>query len=82
MAIGFEMNVIAAVVVGGTALRGGNGTVAGTAVGALLFAVINNAMNLLGVESYWQGVVTGLVLIAAIAAGAARSSATAVRGEG
>ena len=82
MATGFEMSVIAAVVVGGTALRGGNGTVVGTAVGALLFAVINNSMNLLGIASYWQYVVTGVVLVLAIALGSARSGGSRIRGEG
>lgn len=82
MAFGFEMDVIAAVVVGGTALRGGRGTLLGTVVGALLFAVLANALNLLGVASYWQYVLTGAVLIAAIAVGARRQSASAVRGAG
>ncbi len=82
MATGFEMDVIAAVVVGGTALRGGRGTAFGTVVGALLFAVLNNALNLLGVASYWQYVLTGAVLVAAIALGARRSSAAEVRGAG
>lgn len=82
MAFGFEMDVIAAVVVGGTALRGGRGTLLGTVVGALLFAVLANSLNLLGVASYWQYVLTGAVLIAAIALGARRSSAAEVRGAG
>lgn len=82
MAMGFEMNVIAAVVVGGTALRGGRGTLFGTVVGSVLFAVLANALNLLGVASYWQYVLTGTVLIAAIAVGARRSSASEVRGAG
>jgi len=82
MAIGFEMDVIAAVVVGGTALRGGRGTVFGTLVGALLFAVLANALNLLGIASYWQYVLTGTVLVAAIAIGARRRSAAEVRGAG
>jgi len=82
MASGFEMNVIAAVVVGGTALRGGRGTAFGTVVGAVLFAVLNNALNLLGVASYWQYVLTGVVLVAAIAVGARRSAAAEVRGAG
>lgn len=82
MATGFEMDVIAAVVVGGTALRGGRGTMFGTLVGSILFAVLANALNLLGVASYWQYVLTGSVLVAAIAVGARRSSATEVRGAG
>ena len=82
MAMGFEMDVIAAVVVGGTALRGGRATTFGTVVGAILFAVLANALNLLAVASYWQYVLTGTVLIAAIAAGARRSAAAEVRGAG
>ena len=82
MAIGFEMDVIAAVVVGGTALRGGRGTMFGTVIGAILFAVLANALNLLGVASYWQYVLTGTVLVAAIAVGARRASAGEVRGAG
>jgi len=68
--------------VGGTALRGGRATTFGTVVGALLFAVLANALNLLGVASYWQYVLTGTVLIAAIAVGARRSAAAEVRGAG
>ena len=82
MAMGFEMDVIAAVVVGGTALRGGRGTMFGTVVGSLLFAVLANALNLLGVASYWQYVLTGTVLVVAIAVGARRSAAAEVRGAG
>lgn len=80
MAIGFEMDVIAAVVVGGTALRGGRGTVFGTILGALLFAILANSLNLLGVASYWQYVLTGTVLAVAVALGARRASAAEVRG--
>jgi len=58
------------------------GTLLGTVVGALLFAVLANALNLLGVASYWQYVLTGAVLIAAIAVGARRASAAEVRGAG
>ena len=82
MAMGFEMNVIAAVVVGGTALRGGRATTFGTVVGAILFAVLANALNLLAVASYWQYVLTGTVLVAAVALGARRSAAAEVRGAG
>jgi ribose transport system permease protein len=82
MAMGFEMNVIAAVVVGGTALRGGRGTLFGTVIGSLLFAVLANGLNLLGVASYWQYVLTGAVLATAVAAGARRASTAEVRGAG
>lgn len=82
MATGFEMNVIAAVVVGGTALRGGRGTAFGTLLGALLFAVLANALNMLGVASYWQYVLTGTVLVTVIAVGARNSHNSEVRGAG
>ncbi|MFP7696073.1 ABC transporter permease [Trueperella sp. LYQ143] len=81
MSIGFEMSVIAAVVVGGTSMRGGEGTLLGTVFGTLLFAVLSNALNLFGVGSYWQYVLLGVVLICAIAAGNLRISDVAVRGD-
>jgi len=62
----YELYVIAAVVVGGTALSGGEGTMLGTLVGALVIAVIQNGMNLLGIESYTQKVVLGLVILGAV----------------
>jgi ribose transport system permease protein len=62
----YELYVIAAVVVGGTSLSGGEGKVLGTLVGALLIAVIQNGMNLTGVESYTQKVVLGLVILGAV----------------
>ena len=62
----YELYVIAAVVVGGTSLTGGRGTVLGTLVGALLIGVINNGMNLLHVESYVQKVILGLVILGAV----------------
>lgn len=62
----YELYVIAAVVVGGTSLAGGEGKVLGTLVGALIIAVIQNGMNLTGVESYTQKVVLGLVILGAV----------------
>lgn len=62
----YELYVIAAVVVGGTSLSGGQGKVLGTLIGALIIAVIQNGMNLTGVESYTQKVVLGLVILAAV----------------
>jgi len=62
----YELYVIAAVVVGGTSLRGGSGKMLGTLIGALIIAVIQNGMNLCGVESYTQKVVLGLVILAAV----------------
>jgi ribose transport system permease protein len=62
----YELYVIAAVVVGGTSLAGGEGTIAGTLVGAFIIAVIQNGMNLANVESYTQKVVLGLVILGAV----------------
>ncbi len=61
----WELNVIAAVVVGGTSLFGGRGTITGTLIGALIIGVLNNGLNLLHVEHFWQKVVLGLVILAA-----------------
>ena len=62
----YELYTIAAVVVGGTSLRGGEGKVFGTLIGAFIIAVIQNGMNLTGVESYTQKVVLGLVILGAV----------------
>jgi ribose transport system permease protein len=62
----YELYVIAAVVVGGTSLRGGEGSVIGTLLGTLTIAVIQNGMNLLSVESYTQKVILGLVILTAV----------------
>jgi ribose/xylose/arabinose/galactoside ABC-type transport system permease subunit len=63
---GYELDVIAAVVIGGTSLMGGRGSVWGTLIGALLIGVINNGMNLLGISPYFQLVVKGLIIIGAV----------------
>jgi ribose transport system permease protein len=62
----YELYVIAAVVVGGTSLQGGEGKILGTLVGALIIAVIRNGMNLLGVDSYTQNVILGAVILSAV----------------
>jgi ribose transport system permease protein len=62
----YELYVIVAVVIGGTSLSGGEGRIFGTLIGALLIAVVQNGMNLLRVESNWQMVVLGSVLVAAV----------------
>ena len=62
----YELYIIAAVVVGGTSLSGGEGRMLGTLVGAFTIAVIQNGMNLTNVESYTQKVVLGLVILAAV----------------
>jgi len=66
MATGFELNVIAVVVVGGTSLAGGQGTLFGSFTGALFFTVINNSLNMFGVAAYWQYVAVGLIIIFAL----------------
>ena len=67
MALGYELMVIAAVVLGGTSLKGGSGSLAGTFAAAILFSVIYNAMDMLQVQSYWQKIVLGGILLAALA---------------
>jgi ribose transport system permease protein len=62
----YELYVIAAVVVGGASLSGGEGKIMGTLIGALIIGVIQNGMNLTGVESYTQKIVLGLVILGAV----------------
>ena len=64
---GLELSVIAAAIIGGTALTGGVGSIFGAIIGALIIAVIRNGMILLGVSAYWSIAATGLVIIAAVA---------------
>ena len=64
---GYELSVIAAVVIGGASLSGGEGTVAGTIAGAFLMGLISNGSNLLGVSPFWQQVVIGSVIVLAVA---------------
>ena len=65
-ATGAELTIIAAVILGGTALTGGRGSVAGTLIGVALLGVLANGMNLVGIEAFWQTFVQGLVLIIAV----------------
>jgi ribose/xylose/arabinose/galactoside ABC-type transport system permease subunit len=64
--VGFEFDVIVAIVLGGTALSGGQGSVVGTVVGVLIVGILGNGLNLLGVQSFSQYVVKGVVLIVAV----------------
>lgn len=64
--MGYELDAIAAVVIGGTSLNGGVGGVGGTILGALLMGVINNGLDLLNVSSYYQQVVKGLIIVGAV----------------
>ena len=64
--VSYELDVIAAVVVGGTSLSGGAGSIAGTFIGAMLIAVLRNGLNLLNVNSYIQQVIVGVVILLAV----------------
>ena len=63
---GAEMDAIAAVVVGGTSMAGGSGKLGGTLIGALIIGVLNNGLNLMNVNSFWQTVVKGIVILLAV----------------
>ena len=62
----YELDAIAATVIGGTSLSGGEGGVGGTLIGALIMGVLRNGLNLLGVSSFLQQVVIGLVIVFAV----------------
>jgi ribose transport system permease protein len=64
--LGYELDAIAAAVLGGTSLSGGYGTIAGTLIGALIIGVINNGMNLLSVPYFYQLIVKGVVILVAV----------------
>lgn len=63
---GYELDAIAAVVIGGSSLSGGVGTIAGTIVGVLIIGVMNNGLDLMNVSSYWQQIVKGLIIVLAV----------------
>lgn len=65
---GLEMDAIAAAVIGGVSMAGGKGSLPGTFVGVLLYCFLRNALNLLGINPFWQGTVTGVVIIVAVLA--------------
>lgn len=64
--IAYELDAIAAVVIGGTSLSGGVGKITGTVVGALIIGVINNGLDLLNVSSYYQQIIKGVIIITAV----------------
>ncbi|WP_308462525.1 ABC transporter permease [Streptomyces rutgersensis] len=65
---GLELTVISAVIIGGAALFGGSGTMWGTVIGVAFIGLLQNILNIKGISSFWQTVVTGLVIVAAVAA--------------
>ncbi len=62
----YELNAIAAAVIGGTSLLGGTGSAWGTLIGALLLGVLNNALDLLGVQAFWQEIAKGVIILLAV----------------
>jgi rhamnose transport system permease protein len=70
--LGLEMQVIAAVVVGGTAITGGRGTLTGTLLGVILMGIIGPALTFLGVSAYWERAIQGAIILAAVVVDALR----------
>jgi len=66
LGIGFELDVIASVVLGGTPLTGGFGSIQGTILGAFIISILSNGMNMLGVDAYFQQIIKGIVMIFAV----------------
>jgi rhamnose transport system permease protein len=64
--LGLEMKVIAAVVVGGTAITGGRGTIAGTVLGVMLLGLIGPALTFLGVSVYWERAIQGAIILVGV----------------
>lgn len=62
------MDAIAAAVIGGTSMAGGEGTISGTIIGALIIQVIQNGLNLMQINAFWQNVAVGAIIIVAIVA--------------
>jgi len=68
LGLGYELDVIAAVILGGVALTGGRGSIGGVVIGAALMGLLRNAFVLLNVSGYWQTITIGLVVIVAVGA--------------
>ena len=63
---GYQMDSIAAVVIGGGSLFGGEGSIAGAMIGAFIMTILSNGLQIMGMSSYWQQLITGIVLIIAV----------------
>lgn len=72
---GYELQAIAAVVIGGTSLTGGKGTIVGTVIGALIISVLNNGLQIMSIPQEWQNVILGCVILVAVYADMARKRA-------
>lgn len=66
LGLGYELDAIAAVVIGGTSLSGGRGTISGTIIGAFIMSVLTNGLRVMGVQEEWKIVVTGVIIIIAV----------------
>jgi ribose transport system permease protein len=73
--LGYELQAIAAVVIGGTSLSGGKGSIIGTVIGALIISVINNGLQIMSIPQEWQNVILGIVILVAVYADMARKRA-------
>jgi ribose transport system permease protein len=74
--MGYELQAIAAVVIGGTSLSGGKGSIVGTVIGALIISVLNNGLQIMSIPQEWQNVILGCVILLAVYADRARKRAT------
>jgi ribose transport system permease protein len=63
---GYELDAIAAVILGGTSFTGGVGTIGGTMIGVLVIGFLNNGLNILGVSSFWQLIIKGVIILLAV----------------
>jgi len=75
--LGLEMKVIAAVVVGGTSITGGSGTITGSVLGVILLGAIGPALTFLGINAYWEKAIQGAIILAAIVSEALRARSSA-----
>jgi ribose transport system permease protein len=64
--MGYELQAIAAVVIGGTSLAGGKGSIVGTVIGALIISVLNNGLQIMSIPQEWQNVILGCVILVAV----------------
>ncbi|NLF26615.1 MAG: ABC transporter permease [Clostridiales bacterium] len=74
LGVGYETDIIAAVVIGGVAMSGGEGTIWGSLIGASIIGILKNAFVLLGVSAYWQSIVIGVVIVIAVTIDKLRTS--------
>jgi ribose transport system permease protein len=74
--MGYELQAIAAVVIGGTSLSGGKGSIVGTVIGALIISVLNNGLQIMSIPQEWQNVILGCVILLAVYADRARKRTT------